>query len=496
MRPINRREFLRQSALGAALLAAHRLDLLPLERTDSPKKVIVIGAGLAGLSAAYELTRAGHDVTLLEASTRAGGRVYTLREAFADGLYAEAGAGRIPETHDLTLKYVRLFGLTLDPFYPSEGASVYCIRGKRIKLRPGENLDVSGLPFHLSKEEQRLGLDGLERKYIDPVLRELGNPGAPGWPPESLKKYDQMTWPEFLRRQGASPGAVELLTGLSGWENDSALDFLRDDLGHRGVKQLFKIRGGNDLLPKAFAARLADKIRYGSPVVRIERDLRGVRVTFLQAGVPQTLSGDYLICAVPFSTLRQVEIAPRFSPQKHSAIEQLQYDPVVRVFCQTRRRFWTDEGLNGFADTDHPMEIWNPTFDQPGVRGILLAYLEDGLTRRVAAMPESERIRFGLEAIEKVHPALRENLESATSLCWAEQPWARGAYSFFEPGQVTSLTPVIRQPEGRVYFAGEHASSWPGWIQGALESGLRAGREVHEAPQLGSAILQRPSPGA
>ncbi len=128
------------------------------------------------------------------------------------------------------------------------------------------------------------------------------------------------------------------------------------------------------------------------------------------------------------------------------------------------------------------MEIWNPTFDQPGVRGILLAYLEDGLTRRVAAMPESERIRFGLEAIKEVHPALRENLESATSLCWAEQPWARGAYSFFEPGQVTSLTPVIRKPEGRVYFAGEHASSWPGWIQGALESGLRAAREVHEAP--------------
>ncbi|PYU15007.1 MAG: hypothetical protein DMG29_08220, partial [Acidobacteria bacterium] len=105
----------------------------------------------------------------------------------------------------------------------------------------------------------------------------------------------------------------------------------------------------------------------------------------------------------------------------------------------------------------------------------------DGLTRRVAAMPESERIRFGIEAVERAHPRLRVHLEAATSLCWAEQPWARGAYSAFRPGEITSWTALIQQPEGSVHFAGEHASSAPGWMQGALESGLRATREVHEA---------------
>ncbi len=99
----------------------------------------------------------------------------------------------------------------------------------------------------------------------------------------------------------------------------------------------------------------------------------------------------------------------------------------------------------------------------------------------MAAMAEPERVRFGIAAVEKAHPKLRENLEAATSLCWGEQPWARGAYTIFEPGQITSLTAAIRKPEGRVHFAGEHASSWPGWMQGALESGLRAAREVHEA---------------
>jgi monoamine oxidase len=477
--PISRRRFLQQTAVAAAALALPRAS--SARSGAARKKVLLIGAGLAGLVAAYELSRSGHDVTLLEASTRAGGRVWTLREPFSSGLYAEAGAGRIPETHDLTLKYVHLFGLTLDPFYPREGALLYLLRGKRIRVRPGETLDLSSVPFDLSAEERALGLDGLEHKYIDPALEELGNPGAPGWPPEKVKEYDRMTWSEFLRSRGASPGAVALLTALSGWANDSALDFLRDDLGHRGAKRLAKIHGGNDLLPKAFAARLAEKIRYGSPVARIEQDARGVRVVGFEAGSPETLAADYLICAIPFSCLQRVQIAPPFSPEKRRAIEQVLYDPVVRVFCQTKTKFWTKEGLNGFADTDDPMEIWNPTFDQPGARGILMAYLEDGLTRRVAAMPEAERTRFGVEAIARAHLELDKHLESAMSFSWADQPWALGAYSYFVPGQITSLTRAIRQPEGRVHFAGEHASSWPGWMQGAIESGLRAAREVHEA---------------
>ena len=178
MSPVNRREFLQTSALGVASLAARRLGLLPagwpfLQSAGAPRKnVLVIGAGLAGLVAAHELTEGGHGVTLLEAATRPGGRVWTLREPFSDGLYAEAGAGRIPETHDLTLKYAKLFGLTLEPFYPNQGASLYYLRGKRIKLRPGEDLDLSQLAFDLTPEERRLGLDGLEEKYLDPALKE------------------------------------------------------------------------------------------------------------------------------------------------------------------------------------------------------------------------------------------------------------------------------------------------------------------------------------
>lgn len=249
-----------------------------------------------------------------------------------------------------------------------------------------------------------------------------------------------MSWLDFLRKQGASPGAIALLELGGAFEADSALDYLRDDLSHH-AKQLYKIRGGNDLLPKAFAARLADKIRYGSPVVKIEHDAQSVRVTLLQAGAPQTLSADHLICAIPFSVLRHIEVSPRFSPEKQRAIEQLYYDPVMRVFFQTRKKFWTAEGSNGFAMTDYSTEIWNPTFNQPGQRGILMAYMLDTMGRRVTAMPAGKRIGFTLDEVEKVHPGLRENLEGATSKCWAEDEWARGAYTVFGPGQITEWGP-------------------------------------------------------
>src|SRR5215204_7008808 len=131
---MRRRDFLKQTAVATAVLSTssvYAVGQSGFDRRGAPKKIIIIGAGLAGLSAAYELSEAGHDVTVLEARTRAGGRVLTLRDPFAEGLYAEAGASRIPNHHHFTLKYVELFGLTLNPFKPPNLPSVYYTRGKR-----------------------------------------------------------------------------------------------------------------------------------------------------------------------------------------------------------------------------------------------------------------------------------------------------------------------------------------------------------------------------
>src|SRR5262247_4185568 len=457
---LTRRDFLRRSVIAAAPLVAQLRSQTEgqgqIGSAEASKKVIIIGAGLAGLSAAFELSRSGHEVTLLEARLRPGGRVYTLREPFSDGMYAEAGAARIPDNHQLTLKYIQLFGITLDPFEPGSLADLW-------------------------------------ERYVTPVLKEMGNPAATGWPPDSLKKYDLVTFAEFLRRQGSSPDAIALMEMPYYKPEDdtiSALWSLREARLLRAQRREYKIRGGNDLLPKAFAARLARKIRYGAQVVKIERDASSVSVLCRQEGATNRLTADYLICAIPLTVLRRIEVSPPFSPEKRRVIEQHSYESAARVFLQARGLRWRGDGLSGFGFSDHPEAIWRPTFNQSnrriasgqmGGRDILVSYLSGAQARRVTAMNKDERLTSTLDRFEKIFPGLRENFEGGASFCWDEDEWARGAYSILKPQEMFSLLPHIARPEGRVHFAGEHASAWPGWMQGALESGNRAAKEINAA---------------
>ena len=215
---VSRRDFIRTTALAAGALPLSRFEILSLDRskiqrTGPPKKVIVIGAGLAGLSAAYELTEAGHDVTVLEAQTRPGGHVLTLREPFSDGLYAEVGVLHFPESHAFTLEYVTGFALPLQrEIWGPVRSSLVFMRGKRILRRPGVTVNIDDLPVSLTPEEKKLGTRGMREKYVKPGSDEVAaNPPAPDWRLGSLKKYDEMSYVEFLRDQGASPGATTLL---------------------------------------------------------------------------------------------------------------------------------------------------------------------------------------------------------------------------------------------------------------------------------------------
>lgn len=484
---VGRREFLKRIAFAAGALSASPLSVLAasptrLERKGTPKKVIVVGAGLAGLSAAYELTQAGHDVTVLEAQMRPGGRVLTLRAPFADGLYAEAGASFVEDTHNFTLKYLALFDLGLNPGGRNLATITY-LRGQRIRETAGV---VAAMPFDLTPEEKRLG-HGIWPKYRPPsVLDEIGDPAAPDWSVASLKKYDQMSYTEFLRSNGASSEAVALMTSGGHWgdgyETVSALVVLRETAMERRARSYNTIHGGSDLLPRAFASRLSEQIRYGSAVVRIAHDVSNVRVVFLQAGEHHSIRGDHAICAIPFSVLRHIDISPRFSPEKQRAIEQLPYFSATRVFLQSRRMFWLDEGLDGHAWTDLPIgNVESTSPYQPGSRGILSTYVGGPQARHLTAMKENERIAFALDQVETVYPGMRDNFEGGVSKSWDEDSWARGASSWYKPGQMSELWPHVARAEGRVHFAGDHTSAWIRWMQGALQSGNRAAQEVNEA---------------
>ena len=480
----DRRLFLKYSLLSAAALSLSPRDVLSRNQ-QPPKKIVVVGGGLAGLCAAYELRKARHNVTVLEARTRPGGRVFTIRGQFADGLFAEAGATNVDDVHEWTLKYLKLLGVELEPVSFARGASVFHVQGRRIVVKPGEPVDW---PFELSAAEKGMSRRDLWQKYVVPTLQELGDPLKPGWPNSSLLRYDRMSFTDFLRERGASPGAITILKlGLAdqlgeGADKVSALNLLREAEPRMREKQAFVIRGGSDTFPRAFAAELRDTIQYAAVVKRIEQDDREARVTYERAGERAVLHADRVVCAIPFSVLRLVEFAPALSREKQKAIAQLGNTSVVRVFLQTRKRFWLDENLTGAATTDLPIvTAYDKTFYLPGVRGMLEAYVAGERARRLAAMTPADRLSFSLSQMEKIFPAIRTHYEGGSSVAWDDEVFSRGAYAWFKPGEMTELMPHIATPERRIHFSGDHTSQSPGWMNGALQSGYRAAKEVHEA---------------
>ncbi len=484
---VTRRDFLGRTALAAAGVSAMEAqEPAPLDPATRRKKVIVIGAGLAGLSAAYELAQAGHQVTIFEARERPGGRVWTLRDAFSDGLYAEAGAESFGDNHTFVQHYVKQFELPVMPTYSTGNLrSLYYVNGQRFV--PGKT--ATEWPLKLPADELKVSWRGLARKYVEPAVHDIGDPLSPGWPsPEVLEKYDRVSFAEMLARRGASPETINLLKiGYSDvWDNgtgaDSALCSLRDEAIGRNMKEQIRIRGGNDQLPQAFARKLEASIHYSAALVSMEQNGKGVTAAIEQRGRRDHISADYLICAIPFTVLRSVHIAPAFSAAKQSAIREITYQSISRVFLQTKTRYWTADGLSGYAVTDLPvMTVWDCSAGEPGEHAILESYISGEPARRIGSLAEAERLKVTLENLEKLFPGVREQYEHGASVAWETEPWSRGGFAWFKRNQMATLLPHVAGREGRVFFAGEHTSPWFGWMQGALQSGNRVAHEVNRA---------------
>jgi monoamine oxidase len=296
-----------------------------------------------------------------------------------------------------------------------------------------------------------------------------------------------MTFAEALRRSGASGGVVDVFRtsyleafgeGFDGVSAHAlARELARSRMASKTSGRRDRIEGGSDQLPRALAARLGAKIRYETRVDRIEQLADDVEVSVVGPAGKSQIVAHRVIAAVPPRVLSSIA-GGGVPEERRRHLRALGSTSVVRVFFQCRRRFWLERGEAGAASTDRGSRwIVDDTAAQPSARGVVSAYVTASAARDLAGLDEVARVARAAADVGAVHLGLEENLERTASYCWDTDPFARGAHSSPTPGQL----PLIRKlaaKEGRIYFAGEHISDAPGWMEGAISSGLRAAREI------------------
>ncbi len=451
-----------------------------LPHTSAPKKVVIVGAGMAGLTAAYELKRAGHQPVVLEAQQRLGGRVHTLREPFSEGLYAEVGAMRIPRAHKMTLAYIEKFGLKTNDFTMDNPQAYYYIGGRKVRAAEAA-VNPGLLGFDLAEHELGQTADRLWRKAIEPLMTLLAEQGDDAWP-EIVERYDDYSTREFLEANHWSVGAIEMYGLLANQEalmNSSFLELFREEAGNYYTNML-EIQGGTDRLPYAFLPELRDEIRFGARMIAIDQSPTDVSIHYQTRAGRSEQKGDYAILTAPFPVLRHIEALKPFSRAKMRAIRELHYDASAKILFQCRRRFWEqDDGIfGGGTITDLPVRnVYYPDHSRETGRGVMLAsYTWSEDAQRWGSLTPEDRLVQALEDVAVIHPQVIREFEVGASHMWHDDEFAGGAFALFDPGQQTLLYDEIIRPEGRIYFAGEHASLYHAWIQGAIEFGLEGGR--------------------
>jgi monoamine oxidase len=503
-RMLTRRQVLRRMGIAAGTVAGGQLLAACPEAPgagggggtgEGGPHVVILGAGLAGLCAAYELEKKGWRVTIVEAERKhLGGRVRTLR--FADGSHGEAGAMRIPAKHDLTRAYCREMGVGLRPFVQSNPNAYFFVRGRRVRNRDGKLLNAL---FSLREDERGLTSDDLWGKSVVAKLKAMSDaeraelvaeaPASGGY-----RAVDGLSLQSLVEASGLSQEAIELMAVTQGQEAEmqyGCSETLREEVKEVWAHEFDEIVGGTDVLPAAMARRIRGQIRQGCEVIAVAQDGAGVTATYVEGGRQETVRGDFLLCTLPAPVLQRV--SAEFSFEKRRALRQVMYDSATKVLLGARRRFWEqDDGIFGggtFTDlptgstyypSDNAVDRAGAGPRDPGVSArpaLFLASYSWGMpARRLAAMPHAQRVATVLRFLSKVHPQLNEGgmVTASASWSWDNHPWSGGAFAWFNPGQHSALYASLIAPEGRIYFAGEHASLSHTWMQGAFESALRA----------------------
>ncbi len=504
--------------------------LAGIERADAGqprRRVTILGAGIAGLVSAYELSQRGHKVRIIEGSNRVGGRIHTHK--FNENDYHELGAMRIPLTHEFTRHYVTdICGLTLRRFvnHHSRSERHYYIRG--IATTHADAF-VKLLPqFRISARERQLvdnarillGLfDPLDRVKNEILLSQpdLNALFALGPMTHRIEELGKFSLGEFLRQNLDTSEAVELLgaiTGLEVWWDKAFTMLLRDEIGAHGSDGVLdEIEGGTEELTCAMREKITPHVEIVTG--RVVREIH-VRPTDVQL-VTTDKDGrdavrsdeDNVICTIPFGVLRRLKLSG-LTNGKMRAIRNLTYASSTKVLLHCSERFWEQNGVVGggsqldsiarqvYYPSDGSVEektanvsklesallsakIERSTIIPKKRSGVLVGSYSWGAdARRLGSICRAERGSVVAKCISEIHPEILDPgmLIGSESMFWDENPWAGGAFCFMRPGDFENYYSDTRSREGRLLFAGEHCSLDQGWMQGAIQSSLEATEDL------------------
>jgi len=470
--------------------------------------VLILGSGMAGMTAAYELRKAGYRVKILEYQDRPGGRNWSLyggdtytelggatqHIGFDKGLYLNPGPWRIPYHHYGMLHYCKLLNVALEPF-----------------IQTNYNAYVHSTKAFGGKPQRYRHVQADFQGYVAELLAKSTRQNALD---QAVTKEDQEILLEALRQWGALDKNYEYTigepsSGRRGYESDPGggltsvptpsqpigfKDLLQSHLwrsiaagsGYETQQTLFQPVGGMGMVGKAFGAELKEVIQYNSKVTYIHQDASGVTVTYqdtLKGGPPMQARADWCICTIPVSVLSQIPI--NVGPAMQAAIDNLSYAASVKVGLQFKRRFWEEDDniYGGITYTDQP----NSTIGYPNsgyfssVKGVILgAYAFGPAAFEYTSMSPEQRVAKSLEYGAKVHPQYMEEFDTGASVAWHRVPWTLGCAGSWTEELRAEHYDAMCALDGRIMLAGEHASRIPAWQEGAVLSALDAIRRLHQ----------------
>jgi len=496
-------------AMTGLSLAADSQYTGPIKLQGDPKgtKVIVLGAGWAGLVSALELRNAGYKVELIEYNNRIGGRAMTIRGGdtvtemggetqkcgFAPGHYLNPGPWRIPHHHRAYLDYAKRFGVELEPFTMAN-ANAYVHSESSFGGKPQRFREVrADFQGHvaelLAKTTRQDKLDqSVTKEDQEMLLEALKDWGALD------NNYAYVAGPASAERRGydVPPGAGQMPAAVGG-QPISLPDLLKSDMWrtlvagqtHNWQSPLFQPVGGMDSTPKAVGKPLQDVTTLNAKVTSIQQDEHGVTVAYVDSRTgkdPRQVKGDWCVCALPMTVLSQIEV--QVGPEMKQAFGAVSYDSAVKTGLQFKRRFWEEDDhiYGGITFTDMPIaQIAYPSFNynRPG-KGVLLgAYTWGNQSFQLAALSAADRVRAAVEQGAKIHPQYKTEFENGISWSWHRAPFIMGCSANWTPELRARHFRNLTEINGRIVLAGDHVSEMPTWQEGAILSALDAISRLH-----------------